>query len=269
MEHKISNPAECVLCGSKRQALVTNRNGFDIYRCDKCKLQYVYPFLTQSQVHAYYDTPTSREYRAASGQKPLKSEVDAPVSGCGYRPQGGRFRMSEQRVIARWILRQTGGGRLLEVGCGQGDLLAALEESGKFEVSGLDLDKSAIQYAASRGLDVAHGSLEEATYAPESFDVIVLWHVLEHVSDPIELLKLITSLLRPGGWFIGCFPTPEHLKARFNGPKWHYYCPPSHLWYFTKPSFRLICHLAGLDLVSASSFHWHAHMTVAAQKKRA
>lgn len=262
-----TRPHSCSLCGSSQQSWVVSRNGFDIYRCGKCLVQYVYPLPTPSEVLAHYDRQDSREHRAASGLPPLKTET-APdqVDSYGYIPRGGRFRAADRRQIARWILRKTGGGRVLDAGCSQGDLLAAMAEIPQFDPVGLDLNSSAVAYAQGRGLNAIHGSLENTSMEPGSFDIAVLWHVLEHTHNPVDAMKSVASFLRPQGWFVGCFPSPSHIKARIAGKRWHHYCPPTHLWFFTKPSIRIICREAGLDMVEASLLHYHANMTVVAQK---
>ncbi len=256
---------ESSVCGSAKQKFVVQKNGFDIYECGKCALQYVFPLPTADEIISYYDTENSRDYREISGLKPLESEVDADNGH--YHPHGGRFRMMDRRNTARWILRKTKGGRLLEVGCSQGDFLAAASEFPQFkECWGLDLDRSALEYAGSRGLNVKHGTLENAPFDAGSFDIVVLWHVLEHVYDPKLALEAIRNLLSPGGWLVGCLPSPAHIKAKLKRGDWHYYCPPSHLWFFTKPSLRALCYESGLELVESSLFHYHAHMTFLARK---
>lgn len=266
MEQESPSTHQCPLCGSQQQRLVTSRSGYDIFACGQCRLEYVFPLLKPDEVLDYYDTEKSRRYRELAGVRP--SRVDEPRDGeqDAYRPQGGRFRMWDRCRVARWILKKTKGGRLLDVGCSQGDLVAAADEVPQFEAVGLDLNRPALGYAESRGLSVKHGYLEHPPFEPESFDVVVLWHTLEHVGDPKAALTAVHNVLRPGGWFVCCAPSPAHPKARLVGRNWHHYCPPVHLWFFSEPNMRLLCEQCGLNLVETSLFHYHADMTALARK---
>jgi len=234
----------CIACGSTGQKLFVHKNGHDILQCPDCRLLFVHPIPSAEKIAALYN----RDDRER------------------FKPGGGRWRGLDRRIIARWIRRRTGGGRMLEVGCNQGDLLVAAGSVGGLEAFGFDLDRLALIYARSRGAAVALGSLEKAPFAPETFDVVVAWHVLEHLCDPIEGMRMIRQLLRPGGWMVTCFPSPEHPKARLAGKKWHYFNPPFHLWYFSRSSFAQLCERSGLQLTYSSLFHYHAHMTALARR---
>lgn len=93
------------------------------------------------------------------------------------------------------------GGRLLDVGCGGGDLLAALAERLQARGTGIDACEEAISVAQGRfpGLAWVSGSLESGALGGEAFDAVTLVHVLEHVPAPLALLRAIRSRLRPGG----------------------------------------------------------------------
>lgn len=183
-----------------------------------------------------------------------------------FKPRGTRWRMADRRRIAQWIYKSAGGGKWLEIGCGQGDLICAASEIPGVEPFGIDLDPAPLAYAASRGLNVRQAHIDNAPFDPETFDVVIVWHVLEHLINPLEGIRSINKLLKPGGSMVACFPSIEHPKARIAGNNWHYYDPPFHLWYFTKKNYAMLCKKAGFELVRSSIFHTHAHMTSIAKK---
>ncbi|MCP4449553.1 MAG: class I SAM-dependent methyltransferase [Myxococcales bacterium] len=96
------------------------------------------------------------------------------------------------------------GKRVLEIGCGTGDLLLHLEEQG-FEVSGVEIAKAAADFAGARNLDVHHGAFEEYAMQEgmaESLDGVLLMNVLEQTRDPIEVIRCCERVLAPGGALI-------------------------------------------------------------------
>jgi SAM-dependent methyltransferase len=119
-------------------------------------------------------------------------------------------------------------GRLLDVGCGAGELLGHLSELG-WEVVGIEPDPDAAAQARKRGVDVRVGNLDDAPFPAMSFDVVSLVHVIEHVPDPLATLRHVHELLRPGGKVILVTPSVSSLGARIFGPAWRGWEVPRHL----------------------------------------
>jgi 2-polyprenyl-3-methyl-5-hydroxy-6-metoxy-1,4-benzoquinol methylase len=129
------------------------------------------------------------------------------------------------------------GGRLLDVGCACGFLLVAARERG-FDVRGVEPSAWATAYARREfGLDVWHGSLEEAPLEPASFDVVVLADAIEHLSDPRAALKKLYRLLKPGGRLLLLTPDAGSLMARLAGVHW-WGLLDDHYHYFDRRTLR-------------------------------
>lgn len=130
------------------------------------------------------------------------------------------------------------GGRLLDVGCGNGDFMALAKRSG-WNPLGLDFDPGACQTATERGLEARCGGLDLLD-KEETFDYITLGHVIEHVHDAVAMLREIWKHLSPGGtlWFA----TPNLSGPGFSrfGAAWASLETPRHLHLFDKKSL-LIC----------------------------
>jgi 2-polyprenyl-3-methyl-5-hydroxy-6-metoxy-1,4-benzoquinol methylase len=101
-------------------------------------------------------------------------------------------------------------------------------------VVGLDFDPSAVQVARSRGLDVRQGSVEVIDPAKESFDGITLRHVIEHVHDPLAVLRQCHALLKPGGWIWIETPNIDAQGHARYGANWRDLDPPRHLVLFSR-----------------------------------
>jgi SAM-dependent methyltransferase len=94
-------------------------------------------------------------------------------------------------------------GKLLEIGCGNGDRLALFRDLG-WTVTGVEPDAGAARLASARGLDVLSGELSSLEFPAGSFDAILMSHVIEHVPDPQESIRECHRLLRPGGVLAAC-----------------------------------------------------------------
>jgi SAM-dependent methyltransferase len=180
---------DCNICNSKNRIFLGKRipraysldNSLitDIVRCADCGLIYPYPmpYPDGDQVAKNYSNP--------------ESYFPADISE-------GRLKFYES--ILNKVERFSGGkGRLLDIGCGRGELLFVAKRYG-WEVSGVDVSKDFADYARNKfDIEVAVGDIKEMNFELESFDVITLIAVLDHVHDPQGLVSALSRLLRKGG----------------------------------------------------------------------
>lgn len=143
-----------------------------------------------------------------------------------------------------FYLREQRDGRLLEVGFGSGAMLHEMARRG-WQVSGVEFDRQAVDNATAQGLSVRHGSLQEQKFRENSFDVIVMSHVIEHVPDPKALIAECSRILAPGGRLILVTPNIAGTMHREFGKNWLHLDPPRHLNLFTPASFRRLVAQAG------------------------
>ncbi len=158
--------------------------------------------------------------------------------------------------------------RLLEIGCGQGDLLHAVRNDPDIEAEGIDYGAATTEYARSLGLRAYRQPLKDRRYPDNHFDIIVALHVIEHVQNLDEIAAEIRRILKPDGCFFAVVPCLSHIKARLAGTKWKYWGPPGHLWYFTTKSFRALLERFHFDVVYSSALYHRAHMRILAKKKK-
>ena len=144
--------------------------------------------------------------------------------------------------------RAAAGLRLLDVGCGHGDLLARARARG-YEVRGTDVSADAVRRVAARlGPDVATHAGPEALAVPGTFDVCVLSDVIEHARDPLALLRAVGRILRPGGTLFISTPSVAHWSARVLRRHWMEF-KEEHLFYFDPRSIRLLLDRSGYEQV--------------------
>jgi len=130
--------------------------------------------------------------------------------------------------------KNNGTGSLLDIGCGTGDFLAAAASIG-WKTKGFEPNTKARNLALSKNIELvtATAELEEA-----SFDVITMWHVLEHVPDVVAQIAELNRLLKPGGTIIIAVPNFKSFDANYYKQYWAAFDVPRHLWHFSKTAIK-------------------------------
>jgi SAM-dependent methyltransferase len=206
---------------------------------------------------AYY--PSSKYYSyAAPAVSPLTRA--AVGSRYGRRPAGGLARRAAARLAAARISALPPGppGDVLDVGCGSGAMLLALEQAG-WRAHGIELDEGAVRAANAAGLGrVRAGDLLDAGYEDRAFDVVRFSHSLEHMRSPRAELTEARRILRPGGRLAIAVPDFGALLRRLVGERWFYLDLPRHLWHFDRRTLSRLASETGFEVarvrnVTASS----------------
>jgi SAM-dependent methyltransferase len=136
-------------------------------------------------------------------------------------------------------------GRLLDVGCGDGTIMARLRRLG-WSAEGTEVDAEAAAHARTEhGLTVHLGPLETLGFPDGAFDAVVMNHVIEHVHDPVSLLKECRRILRPGGRLIVVTPNAMSLGHRMLKADWYALEHPRHLCLFSRITLRECAERAG------------------------
>jgi 2-polyprenyl-3-methyl-5-hydroxy-6-metoxy-1,4-benzoquinol methylase len=155
------------------------------------------------------------------------------------------------------------GGRLLDLGCGNGSFLLRARSAG-WQTLGVDLDSKAINAAEKLGLDARLGGVETLDPDTEQFDVITMSHVIEHVHDPVEVLTACAALLRRGGllWL----ETPNICSAGHSefGRHWRGLEPPRHLVIFSPEAMTQALEAAGFSDIRVQPYRRLCRETFAA-----
>lgn len=130
----------------------------------------------------------------------------------------------------KWISEVSEGNKILDIGAGTGDFLLAAKKK-NFHVSGIEPNESARKLAVEKGIELQ----DELSYFKEkSFDVISMWHVLEHVPDLEFQLKELHRLLKPNGVAVIAVPNYKSFDAKYYKEFWAAYDVPRHLWHFSQ-----------------------------------
>lgn len=159
-----------------------------------------------------------------------------------------------------FYLSENKGKKLLEVGCGAGGTLESLTKKG-WVTTGTDFDNEAVMNAKSKGLNVFYGELIEQRFPDESFDVVVMSHVIEHVPHPVELLKECRRILKKNGTLTLLTPNANARGFSYWGRNWFALDTPRHLQIFTPKSLAIIANKAGYTKIKTfSNMHLAIHI---------
>ncbi len=272
----------CPVCNSTERSLLygglTDRvfgiadGMWDLYKCAQCASGWLDPRPTSGSIGRAYEsyyTHEAEDHPIVRRKGRIRSLLHDLINGYQNRRYG--LKRSPALPMGRWLLPllpslrsaadaecrhlpplPAGGGRLLDVGCGNGGFLMLAKQAG-WQVEGLDFDVGAVQAARSRGLEVHHGGIEVLEGRSACYDVITLCHVIEHVRDPIANLSRLHALLKPGGLLWLDTPNLSSLGAARFGPNWRALEPPRHLVLFTPTS--LMDSLFSAGFISCKQ-HW-------------
>lgn len=245
-------------------------------RCTRCLTAYQDPQVLPEDLDGCYpptydalrDRPSLAKVKSDSRPAPslrnrLRSSVRSAVegrSGQGLMAVIGRALAVVPAVRGRayydllpdeLLPRRAVPGRALDVGCGRGTLVSGLAAAG-WEAEGLERDLTVANLAReSTGRPVHCGDLATTPLVENTYDLIVLRHVFEHIGNPAVTLNRISRLLAPGGQVVLYLPNSESLGARWFGPDWFAWDPPRHLCLPSLSSFGALSESAGLKVIES------------------
>ncbi|MCL4360164.1 class I SAM-dependent methyltransferase [Patescibacteria group bacterium] len=209
---------------------------FNVYRCTVCGVSYLADPPTPSEIGKYY--PRDKYYS-------YHDQDDDGFFGAlrGYLLTHYYHPTVVSRFIAAVVHNVPAipspklNGRIFDIGCGTGGTLASLGKLG-WQTYGSDLDRRAIQIARSKGVRHALvGGYEVLKRFPDNyFDAIRMYHVIEHLAEPLDCLAIIRKKLRPGGELIIGTPNAGSPAARLFGKYWYNLDTPRHLVLFSPRS---------------------------------
>lgn len=155
-------------------------------------------------------------------------------------------------------------GRLLEIGCGSGERLAHFAAKG-WTVQGQDVDAKAVAHArATTGLPVHLGPIGSLPRSAGPFDAVVMSHVIEHVPDPVVLLRQARGLMAAGGVLIAVTPNIESVGHRWFNANWRGLEPPRHLHLFSPDTLQSAAQAAGFRQARVKTSAVHAEDLIGA-----
>lgn len=223
---------------------------FGLRRCVRCGRRLLDPRPSQSGIAGTYDA----DYYGAG-----PSKFVGPVEAFVEHFRGRRARAAD-RLIAELPRAASRNRRVLDIGCGSGQFLARLAARG-YECHGTELsEETGRRAAAVPGIRLHVGTIARDTYAVESFELISIWHVLEHLPDPDQVLRYCRDWLAPGGFLMIAVPNISSWQALTFRDAWFHLDPPRHLYHFDPASLRTILDAAGFRTLRIGHLSWEQNL---------
>ena len=148
------------------------------------------------------------------------------------------YQKVKQRALKKKVALITksnnGIGSVLDIGAGTGEFLKVASEYG-WKVQGAEPNEKARFISKEKGIDLIEDFTE---FSNRQFDVVTLWHVLEHMPNLEKTISQIETLVKPGGTLLIAVPNYKSFDARYYNKYWAAYDVPRHLWHFSKSSMQ-------------------------------
>ena len=282
----------CPLCDSKKIApfltcrdTLTHRGEFTIASCGECGFRFTNPYPSAEDIHVFYDTP---DYTPVSNSKEgllnkgyhlarrvmlrAKRRLVQRLVGRGLRsapPRGSNQAFHETSLEPQGGAERSPRPTLLDIGCGTGEFLATMKQAG-WSVQGVEPYEPA-KNSAIKNFQIPVTDLAGQSSLPDhAYDVITLWHVLEHAHDLHRSMAEISRLLKPGGLVLIGVPNCDSWDAKFYGAHWAAYDTPRHLFHFNPATMRRLATRHNFEVASIHPLFFDPiYIPLLTEKKRA
>ena len=247
----------CDLCGESlttAEYLFSN-HGYSLIRCRSCGLVLTQPRPVRDEILAHY--PHDYYTHVGRMRPNIKSRLRFRLmTKLGGYPSANESFLENMffslfgnilKSFVRPIVPYKKGGRLLDVGCGNGHFLFWATSVG-WDTYGVDIDEKAVEIAKRHGHRVFLGTLEEASYSDTYFDVVTLLDVLEHCHDPLQVLRECHRILKEDGLLIASVPNFSCYDRRVFRENWIGIDCPRHLFHFTPVTIKKLFQKTGFQV---------------------
>jgi len=233
----------CLICGNNENSIVSenihNRlkigEKFTIVRCNNCGFRFLNPRPTITSIAKYYDIDEYHPHKLSN--ESLFDKIYASIRNVNIN--------SKKNLIHKLHLAK---GKLLDIGCGTGEFLQAMKQV-NWDVQGMETAKDARTFASQNEIPVA----DNLNKINDKFDIITMWHVLEHIHDVDELMKNIQRLLKDDGYFIITVPNINCFDSQFYKDEWIALDTPRHLYHFRPQDINSLINKYNFKLIRISN----------------
>ena len=228
---------KCIACGGGVQEDFSNSEDFPAKRCVSCGLIWMQPSFNEEGLNLYYSNYIGK--RRINNQEKMQQ------------------RQEQYKLDTDFIQKYISHGVMLDIGCNGGFFLNSFSDD--FNKNGIEIDKSAVDFC-NENFDNLSGkvhcvNLQDYYSAIKcvqgGYDLITMRGVIEHVTDPVKDIEMVSNLLNPKGIFaVSATPNADSVSVDLYQDNWTLFHPIQHLWHFSPKTLSLICRKYGLELIA-------------------
>lgn len=240
---------KCIVCNSEDFGFILKKRGYKVrgtyadllsekeyflIRCKGCGLRFITPQDNGERSSELY----SKDYfHGIRDEKFVYKLYLKSASSLIWRIRA--------RKVAKYLKR---GERILDIGCGWGDFLFHMEKKG-YRGYGVDVSEEACRISRTKVKGIIRkGHVQDCNFPSDYFHVVTMWHVLEHIPDPIKVLQEIYRILKEDGHLIISVPNIECISFKIAKSKWQVLDFPRHLYHFSPSTLRFLLSNAGYNV---------------------
>lgn len=247
----MNNPF-CSLCSSplKTKLFVApdendNNKLYSFYQCTGCTLMQIRPFPNKKGIDNYYS------YMNADDHAKIKNQQINFLHNLPF----GKIILKKYIDLCyqqryQLIMKLHSKGRILDIGCGEGSFLKKFSTT-KWRKTGIEINKNLAKQAKKKlkTASILDQTLESAKLPKQSFEVITMWHVFEHLANPKNVLTRLSELIPPNGYIIIEVPNGNSIYRKLLKSNWQSLLLPQHLFFWTKASITYALSHTGFRVV--------------------
>jgi 2-polyprenyl-3-methyl-5-hydroxy-6-metoxy-1,4-benzoquinol methylase len=222
---------------SHGRKIIDLEDRFSLRKCSECGCIFISNIKIDSN---YYNNYYKDDYYSDGKENKLLGKFWALIYETLFK--------KKEEYILNYFKNRKSKISILDIGCGKGDFLADLDPD-KFEKNGVEINPQGIEICRRKNINVYDKKVESIDFGSKKFDVITLWHVLEHLENPLIIFEKAQNLLSEGGVLILQVPNNESLGFGFGREYWFHLDSPRHLVIPSQKTIKKACEISGLRTI--------------------
>jgi len=221
--------------------IISNKEKFEINECLDCKCLFISDIKIDKQYYKKY-------YKPDYYQENKNNSILGKIWIFLYN----NFLNKKERIILGCFKNKKTALSILDIGCGSGNFLLSLDNK-KFKKNGLEINPQGAKICKEKGIRTYNKDINFIDFGEKKFDVITLWHVIEHLENPIEMFKKIKEILSDNGILVFQIPNNESFGFKYGKEYWFHLDSPRHLAIPNKKTIEKICNNYGLKIIKVKN----------------